>query len=133
VSPVKGRASVKTTGGCGECDVRFRDTIWNTRDCYEEDEIANSLKSLADAIGFDPMTSASGAQSAIAFSPRFGRFREVGDCALGRESVRFCALMGLVIPPHIEWLARHIVDDPDASVRELVLAHWVLGTIIPLL
>ena len=38
--------------------------------------------------------------------------------------------MGLVIPPHIEWLARHIVDDPDASVRELVLAHWVLGAII---
>ena len=67
MSPVKGRASVKTTGGCGECDVRFRDIIWNTRDCYEEDEIANSLESLADAEGFEPPTSASGDQSRLRF------------------------------------------------------------------
>jgi hypothetical protein len=25
------------------------------------------------------------------------------------------------------WLARNVLDDPHASVRELVLAHWLLS------
>ncbi len=49
-------------------DARFRDTIWDTRDFYEEDEIANSLKSFADAEGFEPTTSASGGQRSIQLS-----------------------------------------------------------------
>ena len=41
-------------------DARFRDTVWDTSEFYEEGEIANSLKLLADAKGFEPPTSASG-------------------------------------------------------------------------
>jgi hypothetical protein len=40
--------------------MRFRDTVWDTAAFYEEGEIANSLKRLADAEGFEPTTSASG-------------------------------------------------------------------------
>ena len=67
-------------------DARFRDTIWDTRDFYEEGEIANSLKCLADAEGFEPPTSASGAQCAIAFSLRFPGFDDSGECAVARET-----------------------------------------------
>ena len=35
--------------------------------------------------------------------------------------------MGLVIPPDVVLLARDALDDPDVSVRELILAHWVLS------
>ncbi len=40
--------------------MRFRDTVWDTSEFYEEGETANSLKLLADAKGFEPPTSASG-------------------------------------------------------------------------
>ena len=49
-------------------DARFRDTIWDTRDFYEEDEIANLSKSSADTAGFEPATSASGGQRSIQLS-----------------------------------------------------------------
>ena len=49
-------------------DARFRDTVWDTRDFYEKDEISNSLKPLADAKGFEPPTSASGGQRSIQLS-----------------------------------------------------------------
>ncbi len=96
---------------------------------YESSKLHEYRRS-AQAKPSTPPTSASGDQSTIAFSPRFPGFRDSGECAVARESVRFCAPTGLVIPAYIEWLAGHIVDDPDASVRELVLAHWVLGAII---
>jgi hypothetical protein len=72
------------------------------------------------------VTYASGDQSAIAFSPRFPRFREFGDCAVGRESVRFCAPVGLVVPAPIIQLAWGVLEDGDATERELDLARWVL-------
>ena len=49
-------------------DARFRDTVWDTSEFYEEGEIANSLKLLADAKGFEPPTSASGGQRSIQLS-----------------------------------------------------------------
>ncbi len=81
----------------------------------------------ADAKGFEPPTSASGDQCTSDFFLRFPRFRDSAECAIARESVRFRALTGLVIPPHIVWLARHVSEDPGASVRELMLARWVLS------
>jgi hypothetical protein len=73
------------------------------------------------------VTYASGDQSAIAFSPGFLRFRELSDCAVGRESVRFCALMGLVIPPEVVQLAWAVLEDRSATEREVKLALWVLS------
>ena len=75
---------------------------------------------------FEPPTSASGDQCTSHVSLRFPGFRDSVEYAEARETVSFCALTGLVIPPHIVWLARHVLDDPAASVRELILARWVL-------
>jgi len=80
----------------------------------------------ADAEGFEPTTSASGAQSAIAFSPRFPGFRKFGNCAVARESVRFCALTGLAIPPEVVQLAGAVLEDRSATEREVKLARWLL-------
>ncbi len=67
-------------------DARFLDTIWDRSELYEEGEIANSLKSFADAEGFEPTTSASGGQRSIQLSyasiPVFCRVKSlfpVGD------------------------------------------------------
>ena len=72
------------------------------------------------------MTSASGDQSPIAFSPRFLGFRDFEQCAVARESVRFCALMGLVIPPEVVQLAWAVLEDRSATEREVKLARWLL-------
>ena len=72
------------------------------------------------------MTYASGAQSAIAFSLRFSGFRDFSECAVARESVRFCALMGLVIPPEVVQLAWAVLEDRSATEREVKLARWLL-------
>jgi len=76
------------------------------------------------------MTSASGAQSSIASFPLFSGFRDLGECAVARESVPFCAPTGLVIPPHIVQLAWDSLADAAATDREVALARWVLfGTL----
>ena len=49
-------------------DARFRDTVWDTGEFYEKDEISNSLKFLADAKGFEPPTSPSGGERSIQLS-----------------------------------------------------------------
>ena len=72
------------------------------------------------------MNSASGDQSPIAFSPCFLRFRDSGECAVARESVPFCAPMGLVIPPHIVQLAWEVFANSSATEREVTLARWLL-------
>lgn len=83
-------------------------------------------ESPADEKGFEPPTSASGDQCASNLSLRFPESRDSAECAVARGTVPFCALTGLVIPPHIVWLAQHVLDDSDSSVRELMLARWVL-------
>ena len=84
----------------------------------------------ADTAGFEPATSASGAQSATAFPPCFPAFRDSGECAVARESVRFCAPTGLVIPPDVMQLAWAVLWDRGATDREVKLARWLLlGTL----
>jgi hypothetical protein len=107
-------------------DARLRDTVWDTSEFYEEGEIANSLKLLADAKGFEPPTSASGDQCASHFSQGFPGFPDSDECAVARESVRFCASVGLVIPPQIVQLAWGVLGDSGATEREVKLARWVL-------
>ncbi len=48
--------------------MRFRDTVWDTSEFYEEDEFANSLRLLADTEGFEPTTSPSGGERSIQLS-----------------------------------------------------------------
>ena len=57
---------------------------------------------------------------------RFPRFRDSGECAVARESVRFCALTGLVIPPEVVQLAWAVLEDRSATEREVKLARWLL-------
>ena len=73
-----------------------------------------------------PTTSASGDQSAIAFCLRFLGFRDSSECAVARESVRFCAPTGLVIPPEVVQLAWTVLEDRSATEREVKLARWLL-------
>ena len=92
-------------------------------------ETAKLLKIIADAIGLEPPTSASGDQSSSDFFPRLPGFPELDECAGARESVPFCAPTGLVIPLHIVWLARRALSDPGASEREVKLACWVMSVL----
>ncbi len=62
----------------------------------------------------------------MAFSPCFLGFRDSGECAVARESVRFCAPMGLVIPPDVVELAWAVLEDRSATQREVKLARWLL-------
>ena len=62
----------------------------------------------------------------IAFSPRFPGFRDPAACAVARESVRFCAPTGLVIPPDVVQLACAVFEDRSATEREAKLARWLL-------
>ncbi len=75
---------------------------------------------------YEPPTSASGDQSAIAFSSSFPKFRDSGECAVARESVRLCAVTGLVIPPEVVQLAWTLLEDRSATEREVKLARWLL-------
>ena len=60
----------------------------------------------------------------------------VNDCALdevlrrhsavARETVPFCALMGLVIPPEVVQLAWAVLEDRSATEREVKLARSLL-------
>jgi len=79
-----------------------------------------------DAKGFELPTSASGDQSAIAFSLGFPGFRDFEQCAAARESVRFCASTGLVIPPNVVQLAWAVLEDRGATEHEVKLARWML-------
>ena len=62
----------------------------------------------------------------IAFSQCFLWLREFGECAVARETVPFCALMGLVIPPNVVQLAWAVLEDRGATDREVKLTRWVL-------
>jgi hypothetical protein len=62
----------------------------------------------------------------MAFSPYFLGFRDSVECAVARESVRFCALTGLVIPPDVVQLAWAVLEDRTATEREVKLARWLL-------
>ena len=83
-------------------------------------------RELADTEGFEPTTSASGAQSPIASSLRLLGFRDSGECAVARGSARLSTLMGLAMPPRIIQLAWDLLADAAATDREVVLARWVL-------
>jgi len=87
---------------------------------------ANDGTEVVDAEGFEPTTSAPGAQAAIAFFRCFPVFRDSVECVAARESVRFCALTGLVIPPPNIQLAWDSLADPTATDREVALTRWVL-------
>ena len=66
----------------------------------------------------------------MAFSPCFLGFRDSVECAVARESVRFCAPTGLVIPPDVVQLAWAVLEARGATEREVKLARWVLlGTL----
>ena len=56
----------------------------------------------------------------------FPRSRDSGECAVARESVRFCAPTGLVIPPEVVQLAWAALEDRSATEREVKLARWLL-------
>ena len=58
--------------------------------------------------------------------PHFLGFRDSVECAVARETVRFRAPTGLVIPPRIIQLAWDSLADAAATDRELALARWVL-------
>jgi len=73
-----------------------------------------------------PTTSASGDQCASHFSQCFAGFSHSDECAAARESVRFCAPTGLVIPPDVVQLAWAVLVDSGATEREVKLARWVL-------
>jgi len=45
---------------------------------------------------------------------------------VARESVRFCAPTGLVIPPEVVQLAWAVLEDRGATEREVKLARWLL-------
>jgi len=81
-----------------------------------------STKTGLDAKGFDPrlLPPETNPRS------RFSRFRDFGNCAVARESVRFCALTRLVIPPEVVELAWAALEDRGATEREVKLARWVL-------
>ena len=89
-------------------------------------ETANPSKSLRTRRDSNPRLLPPETKSAIASFPRFPRFRDFGECAVARESVRFCALTGLVIPPRIIQLAWASLADAAATDREVALARWVL-------
>jgi hypothetical protein len=100
--------------------------IWDGIADNEVDRSSNMPESLADAEGFEPTTSASGAQSAIAFWARFPGFCDSSECAVARESVPFCAPTGLVIPVEVVQLAWAVLEDRSATEREVKLARWLL-------
>jgi hypothetical protein len=83
--------------------------------------------STADATGFEPAAYASGDQCTSEFPPVFPGYRGSSQCAVARESVPLCAPVGLVIPPHIAWLASRVSEDPRATEREVDLARWLLS------
>ena len=57
---------------------------------------------------------------------RFPRLHDSGECAVARESVRFCAPTGLVIPPEVVQLVWAVLEERSATEREVKLARWLL-------
>ena len=97
--------------------------VWHSR--AERTSALNASRKRGESPAW---TAARRDRSAIAFSPRFLRFGEFGQCAVARETVPFCALMGLVIPPKVVQLAWAVLEDRSATEREIKLACWVLLT-----
>jgi hypothetical protein len=93
---------------------------------HEEDEIADWLKPLADAEGFEPTTSASGGYCVDVINPDLqgvlASTTESGRASEGTEE----AVSGHGVPREIVELAQRILGDEDSDQRALELAAWVL-------